>query len=461
MWARASACVGGEICRIVERMDSCPRNRRYPLSLLTALSLCGACTAEDELVDGMFTQAEWTKIQTLSPLEELPPDATNRFADDPKAAELGQKFFFESDHAGPLKLGDDGMNGALGKVGEKGKVACSSCHSGPWLIDLRSQPGNVSFGADVLPRNAATMINVAYYFPWIENDGLLDSLWSESMIDIEADFSYNSSRLRLAHVVYEKYRDEYNAVFDPDLDPALDPAHPEADRFPAEGRPGSEEWLGMMTSDQDHVTEIYVNWGKALHAYLRLLVSKNAPFDRYVAGDTAAIDTAAKRGLKLFVGKAGCVECHSSPHFSDDDFRNNGLAPSGPNVNPDELGRFATVEFIMGHEFNTKSKWSDDRADTRLDGLKKTDDLQGKWRTKGLRSIAETAPYMHSGQFATLEEVIDFYDKGGSETGFHGTKDPVIQPLNLSDGERGDLVAFLRTLTGEEVPEALLRDTRP
>jgi hypothetical protein len=74
----------GEICPIVERMDSCPRNRRYPLSLLTALSLCGACTAEDELVDGLYTQAEWTKIQALSPLEEPPPDATNRYADRPE-----------------------------------------------------------------------------------------------------------------------------------------------------------------------------------------------------------------------------------------------------------------------------------------------------------------------------------------------------------------------------------------
>ncbi len=405
----------------------------------------------------MFTEAEWDKIEKLSPLPEPPEDTTNRFADDPKAAAFGQKLFFESAYAGPLTIGDDGSNGGLGAVGDTGKISCASCHEGPWLIDLRSQPANVSLGAAIIPRNSASMVNVVYYFPWIENDGLLDSIWSEAMVDVEFPLGFNSSRSRLAHGIFEKHRAEYDALFDPDLDPALDPAHPEAARFPADARPGSPEWMAMTAEDQDHVTGIYVNFGKALHAYLKLLVSRNAPFDRYVEGDTAAIGAAAKRGLKLFVGKAGCDQCHNTAHFSDDDFHNTGLAADGPNVSKTEAGRYDRIEFLLNHEFNSNSKWSDDRNTGRLDGVTKDEKLIGHWRTKGLRHVAETAPYMHSGQFATLEEVIDFYDKGGHETGFVGVKDDIIKPLNLTETEKADLIAFLQTLTGEEVPEALLR----
>jgi hypothetical protein len=109
---------------------------------LPALIVCAfACAPEEDLVDGLFTPAEWEKIQKLSPLEDPPDDPTNRWQHDARAAALGQKFFFETDYSGPLQIGDDGMNGAAGMVGETGKLACASCHQGPWLIDLRSQPG--------------------------------------------------------------------------------------------------------------------------------------------------------------------------------------------------------------------------------------------------------------------------------------------------------------------------------
>jgi cytochrome c peroxidase len=418
------------------------------LSVVGGLSL-GSCNgAEEELVDGVFTAEEWAKVAELSPLGDPPSDPTNKYEDDPEAAALGQRFWFEDDYAGPLLIGNDGTNGALGAEGETGKVACASCHYPPWLIDTRS-----------IPRNSATMVNVAYYAPWIENNGLLDSLWSESMVDVEFDLGFNSSRLRLAHVIYDNHRDAYNAVFDPDLDPALDPNHPDAARFPADGRPGSDAWTSMTTEDQDHVTQVFVNFGKSLHAYLKLLNSKNSPFDRYVAGETDAISASAKRGLKLFVGKAACAECHSSPHFSDDDFHNTGLAAEGPNIVTDEKGRFDAIPFVLANEFNSAGRWSDDPNTGRLDGLVEGDESTiGLWRTKGLRQIAVTPPYMHTGQFETLEEVIDFYNDGGHESGFQGVKDELMEPLNLTDQEKADLVEFLKTLTGDEVPEDLLRN---
>lgn len=433
---------------------------------LLAAALAGGCA--EETIDGMFTLAEWDEIQTLSPLPETPePDPTNRYADAPLAAELGQKLFFESAYSGPIITGDDGQNGGLGAEGEPGQISCRSCHLGPWMIDTRSNPPATSLGADRMARNSASLINVAYYpNHWYENDGLLDSIWGESVVDIEFDPGFNSSRLRLAHVIHDKYRDEYNAIFPP-LDPALDPDSPEAERFPPDGRPGSPAWQGMAPADQAHVTEIMVNFGKALHAYQRRLISRDAPFDRYVAGDFTAISASAKRGLALFIGKAACSECHSGPAFTDGEFHNTGMEPRGehavpPGVAADEWplgGRYPAIGFVLSYEFNTSSIHSDDRTTGRLDDLVATAKDKGAWRTKSLRQIAESPPYMRTGQMETLREVVEFYNDGGDEAGFVGDKDEAIKPLNLTEQEMDDLVAFLETLTGEELPPELLQDT--
>jgi cytochrome c peroxidase len=417
------------------------------------------CGTDEELVDGLFTAAEWEKVQTLSPLPDAPHDTTNRYADDPAAAALGQRLFFEKGYSGPLAVGDDGSNGGLGAVGEEGKVACASCHHGPWFIDQRSNPNNASLGANWIPRNANTLVNAVHYEPWVENDGLSDSFWSDALVDPEFSIAMDGSRLKLAHVVYDKYRDEYDALFDPNLDPALDPNSTDSARFPAEGKPGDPDWEAMTPADQELVTTIFVNFGKAVGAYLRLLISRDAPFDRYVAGDNAALGESAKRGLKLFVGKAACVACHDGPHFSDDDFHVNGLAADGPHINPEETGREAAIPLLLANPFNSDGVHSDDRSTGRLEGLAPTDEARGKWRTKGLRSVAQTAPYMHTGQFATLREVVEFYNDGGHQAQLVGVKDEKVKPLNLTAQEIDDLVAFLEALTGEPVPEALQQDT--
>ncbi|HEY0136823.1 MAG TPA: cytochrome c peroxidase [Nannocystis sp.] len=425
--------------------------------------LLAACTAEEELVDGLYAPAEWERIQTLAPLPDPPKDPTNKYADDPAAAALGHKLFHEKGYSGAI-VTEDLANGGLGKAGETGKISCASCHSGPWLIDERSKPGDNSLGSTWLPRNANAVVNAVYYLPWIENDGISDSLWSDALVDPEG-IAMNGSRLAVAHVLWDNYRDEYNAIFDPDLDPALDPAAPDAARFPPEGKPGVEAWEAMAPADQEHVTRIFANFGKALDAYMRLLISRDAPFDRYVAGDMTAIDASAKRGLKLFIGKAACVECHDGPHFddSDDKFRVNGLRPEGSQVVPEETGRQFVIDYILANPFNGAGELSDDVAEgkRRLAEISGLDaaaiaELNGKWRVKGLRQVAVTAPYMHTGQFKTLREVVEFYNDGGHPDGFVGIKDPLMVPLNLSESEIDDLVAFLGTLTGEQVPAALI-----
>jgi cytochrome c peroxidase len=215
----------------------------------------------------------------------------------------------------------------------------------------------------------------------------------------------------------------------------------------------------MDPPDQVIVNRIFANFGKALAAYERLVVSRGAPFDRYVAGDTAAISPAAKRGLKLFVGKAACVGCHDTPLFSDNQFHNVGVPQEGEHVPATDTGRFDGVARLLASEFNSDGDYSDDTGTGRLAGLAQSEQDRGKFRTKFLRQVGESGPYMHTGNFATLTEVIQFYNQGGGESGFDGSKDPRVVPLNLSSAEIADLAAFLGSLTGEPVPAALGENT--
>src|SRR5262249_9428754 len=212
--------------------------------------------------------------------------------------------------------------------------------------------------------------------------------------------------------------------------------------------------------DQLIVNRILANFGKATEAYERLLISRGAPFDRFVAGDGAAISAQAKHGAKLFVGKAGCVACHSGPDFTDNLFHNLGVPQTGPNVPVEDKGRFTAIPGLSSNPFSGAGQFSDSPSDGRakLAGLMQTQSDHGAFRTAGLRNIAQTAPYMHTGGFATLADVIEFYDQGGGTSDF-GTKDPLMRPLGLSAGEKADLVSFLQALSGEPIPDALRQDT--
>jgi len=151
---------------------------------------------------------------------------------------------------------------------------------------------------------------------------------------------------------------------------------------------------------------------KAIGTYERTLVSPKSPFDRWVDGDKKAISDSAARGLALFSGKALCASCHSGWSFSDGKFHDIGL-PS------DDVGRFAVT------------RKSEDRF---------------AMKTSGLREIFERAPYMHDGSLKTLEAVVAHYAAGGME---RPTRSPLIKPLNLTEQEQTDLVAFMKSLTSK------------
>jgi cytochrome c peroxidase len=412
-----------------------------------------------------FTDAEITEMKKLSPLPAVPSDPTNQYADDAAAAALGQMLFFDRSYSGALTVGDDGSNGGLGAAGDTGRVSCQSCHEGGALDDQRSTPNNVSLGTDYGTRNALGIVNSAFY-KWTNWGGRFDSQWSLPLAVAENAKIMKSTRLQVVHMLWDKYRTEYDAIFPVPLDPALDPAAPDASRFPPAGKPKAAAadpdgpWEAMAPGDRDIVNAIYVNYGKAIQAYQRLLVSRDAPFDRYVAGDNAAMADPAKRGLKLFLGKAGCVSCHSGPHFADDDFHALGVLQTGPNVPAADLGRYTDVAPLLASAFNTDGNFSDDTATGKLAGLAQTDSQRGQFRTKSLRGVALSGPYMHSGQHATLEEVIAFYNDGGGDAGDAGAmKDPLMKPLDLTAAEQADLIEFMKTLTGDAIPAALVTDT--
>ncbi len=158
--------------------------------------------------------------------------------------------------------------------------------------------------------------------------------------------------------------------------------------------------------------------GKAIASFQRTVLSGNSPYDRFdYGGEEDAISSSAKRGLKLFLGKARCTRCHSGFNFTDEKFHNVGI------------------------------DWDTEQVDLGRYPVTKNPDEIGAFKTPTLREISRTAPYMHNGRFATLREVVEFYNKGGIK---NPHQDNTIIPLNLTEQEKEDLVEFLQSLNGED-----------
>ena len=161
--------------------------------------------------------------------------------------------------------------------------------------------------------------------------------------------------------------------------------------------------------------------GKAIAAFERTVVSGDSPYDRYQAGDKTALGEEAVRGLALFTGKALCSQCHVGFNLSDGVFHNIGV---GMDAEEPDLGRFD----VTGEEKD-----------------------RGAFKTPILRELTKTAPYMHDGSEATLEDVMTFYNKGGLANEW---LDPKIEPLSLTEQEMADLVALMKSLDGKVQPVA-------
>jgi len=295
-------------------------------------------------------------------LDKLPiPD------DNPLTAEkiaLGRQLYFDT------------------RLSRDSTISCASCHDPKkgWSNGDRFATG---VREQIGGRSAPTIINAAYA-PLQFWDGRATGLEGQALgpiqNPIEMDMTLGEVVDRLNKI--EGYRNQFQKVFGTD------------------------------------VTERGI--AQAIASFERTILSGDAPYDRFKAGDTSALSESAQRGMKLFFGKARCSACHVGANFTDQAFHNVGIGTDADK--PDE-GRQA-ISKLLGD--------------------------RGTFKTPTLREIARTAPYMHDGSVKTLEDVIEHYDKGGVA---NPQLDEEVFPLKLNDQEKADLVTFLREgLSSESYP---------
>lgn len=334
-------------------------NRRLPAgkrmrsrALAGAVVLAGACVASSP---GHRSGESYAVAVPLGLDIAAPVPADNPLSEG--RIELGRALFFDS------------------LLSVDGTLSCAACHRPDrYFTDGRERA--VGVGGREGPRNVPSVLNVAYgrAFFWDGRAGTLEDQVLEP-IRGEGELALDLDEMVRRLASTEHYRSGFRDAFGD----------------------------GAITTERV---------ARALASYLRTLRSGDAPIDRFLYGDSSALSPDARRGFRLFVGRANCGVCHTIPLFTDHDFHNTGVSwGSG------DIGRAG----VTG-----------DEAD------------RGAFKTPSLRNVAETAPYMHDGSVATLEEVVDHYDRGGTP---NPRLDEEIQPLGLSAVEKRQLVAFLRALT--------------
>ena len=380
-----------------------------------------ACASENGIHS--WDQKEISVIRSLwiGSLPPLPKDHSNAFADNPAAIALGKRFFFDSRFSGNLK------------------VSCATCHR-PDMSFTDDLP--LAHGIGSTTRRSMPLLGVAYN-TWFFWDGRKDSLWSQALGPLESNVEHGFTRTACAYLIAKHYRTEYEQIFGkiPDMKNVV--ASPATEDLVV-----LKTWASMTPIQRDEVDRIYANMGKAIAAYVRTIVPGPSRFDEYakalIDSDTAALSKTftpdEAGGLRLFIGKAKCTNCHTGPLFTNSDFHNTGVPT--PTKMPRNNGRADGIRKVLTDEFNCLGKYSDagpgDCAELRyLDT--DTTKYSGAFKTPTLRNVAQRAPYMHAGQFSTLREVLEFYRKSDSHELGHS---------ELSDKELGQLEAFLRTLSG-------------
>lgn len=366
---------------------------------------------------------------SLGNLPEPPPDPSNRYADHPRAAALGQRLFFDT------------------RLSRNGEVACATCHQ-PERNFTDGLPRSRGIGQTA--RKSMSVVGAAYS-PFLFWDGRKDSLWAQALGPLEDPNEHGLDRTRLAHIIARYYRAGYEGVFGP---------LPDLSKLPYRAGPVKDEgaraaWREMKVEDRQAVTRVFVNLGKAVAAYERRLSPASSRFDRYLEAlerkdreaARAALNDAEVAGLKLFIGKANCTTCHSGPLLTNQEFHNTGV-PTLPGL-PDR-GRATGARRVRADAFNCLGRYSDavPRACAELRFLKvKAPTLERAFKVPSLRNVARAAPYMHAGQFATLRQVLEHYNRAPSAPAGRSE----LVPLGLSETEMGMLEAFLHSL--ENLPQ--------
>ena len=350
-----------------------------------------------------WTEEEVAQLSSMSLRELGPPpaDKTNRVADDPRAVEFGRKLFFDT------------------RLSANGAVSCATCH----IPEKEFQDGTpLAKGVGLANRRTMPIAGMAHS-PFLFWDGRKDSLWAQTLGPLESPVEHGGSREQYAKVIAAHHRGDYEAIFGPM--PAL--------------------------STRDEATMVFVNMGKAIAAYERTIEYRPSRFDHYVEtlrdsgrGPQGVLSADEVSGLRLFIGKANCVNCHNGPLLTNNEFHNTGV-PARPGL-PADKGRLAGADAVLRDEFNCRSRWSDSHSKcAELEFLVTGDHvLERAFKVPSLRNVAERAPYMHAGQFSTLSEVVEHYNRAPKAPAGHSE----LEPLRLSAQERRQIEAFLRSLTG-------------
>ncbi|MCO4746102.1 MAG: hypothetical protein KC912_15000 [Proteobacteria bacterium] len=389
---------------------------------------------------GGFTDEQLDLLAAMTPMAPVPENSTNAVADDANAAELGRELFFAT------------------ALSESGDFSCATCHD-PALEFADGEA--VSTAAGTTGRHAPSVINSAYN-RWQFWDGRCDTQWCQALGPMEAPSEMAGTRLGVAHAVFDDadLKASYELLFG--AMPPLDDA-----RFPDQGRPVADDpththalaWSQLSAGDQADVTRVFVNVGKSIEAYERLLVTQEGALDAYISGLLAdeegyrdALSPEAERGLELFVGDGLCHFCHTGPLLTNGEFHNVALGPRDWLPEGDN-GRFDGITALRATEFNAIGPYSDDTeglAAERLQFLALTVDAEGQFKVPGLRRVADSGPYMHGGHLEDLTSVVDFYAEL-DETPEFGHLDETLAPLELTEEDTQALVVFMEEALAAEL----------
>ena len=427
--------------RTIERCRNGARATRLARVLSVLVLVSGATTALGAWVLSVSAAradtaaARWSAPQrgvlrslSLASLGPIPADPSNRHADDPRAAALGHELFFDT------------------RLSSNGQVACATCH----VAGRDFQDGTpLAKGVGTTARRTMPIAGTAHS-PWLFWDGRADSQWAQALGPLESPVEHGGDRTQYAHIIVAHYRARYESVFGqlPSLEGAPEHASPA-------GTPAVQEaWQTMPQAGREEISRVYANIGKAIAAYERRIEYGPSRFDRYVDAELAgrahtaesSLTPDEESGLRLFIGKANCVNCHNGALLTDNHFHNTGVAPSATVASSDS-GRAVGVRQAVAGEFSCTSRHSDAKAE-ECDELRfavtEGHELVRAFKTPSLRNVANRAPYMHAGQIATLEQVVGHYSRAPRAPFGHAE----LKPLRLSDTEQQQLVAFLRTLSG-------------
>lgn len=338
------------------------------------------------------------------------------------------------------------------RLSRNGRLTCASCHN-PEKNWTDGRPKSV--GLDTGSRNTPSLWNVRdnRWFFW---DGRTDSRWSQALIPIESPVEMGGSRLSVYHLINNdaKYAQLYSEAF------GMSPRCMHDADFPAIGCPCDHDpelkryWNALDSAEKSFVDDVFVNAGKAIAAFEALIISDASRFDQYARGlrtknDSlkAALSKSEEMGLKLFI-QARCIICHNGPNFTDREFHDIRLPQLS---SPPDSGRMAGISKLLSDPFNGLSNRNDPDFDNPVRFVRQIPRNLGEFKTPSLRNVTRTAPYMHDGRFATLEEVLAHYNTLEHAADTLPGSESVIKPLFLSREELQDLMHFLSTLEDDSM----------